>query len=402
MTATTPAGPAAGSAPSRRLLRGEPWLIALYALLAALVTWQQIHLGHINNFAMFRWSFFHLREGLSLYAPYAALYFDLYQYGPSFALFMAPFALPPVWLGLFLFNALNVAVFYYAVRRLLPGRTGLLALVLLFFEVLRATQNSETNALAAGLMVLAFLALERGQTQRAAAAIAVGALIKIFPLAAAALALPHRWRWRFGAALGACLALLLLAPLLVTPAGMLLQQYRWWGALEHSYGPLRLESVMALLALVVPGEWPNWPVQLLGTALVLLPFALRRADWDDAGFRRAMLYALLVYVLLFNHQAESPTFIIAMTGIVAWYLTARRRWYHHAVMAAAWLLVSLFSEILPASALIACCRPWHYKTVPVLIAWLVMLWELLAPVRAGTAADAGRGGTPTLAAERPA
>ena len=355
-----------------------------------LVTWQQIHIGHVNNFAMFRWSFFHLRQGLSLYAPYDALYYDLYQYGPSFALLIAPFALPPEWLGLFLFNALNVAVFYVAVRRLLPGRTGLLALGLLFFEVLRATQNSETNALAAGLMVLAFLALERGRAMRAAAAIALGTLIKIFPLAAAALALPHRWRWRFALALGASFILLLLAPLLVTPAGTLVQQYRWWGALEHSYGPLRLESVMALIALVVPGAWPNWPVQLLGTALMLLPFAVRRADWGDAVFRRAMLYALLVYVLIFNHQAESPTFIIAMTGIVAWYLTAERRWYHHAVLAASWVLVSLFSEILPARTLIACCRPWHYKTVPVVVAWLVMLWELLAPRRAAPpAAGAG-------------
>jgi hypothetical protein len=403
MTATTPPDAVFGSAPSRFPLRAEAWLVALYALLVAFVTGQQIHLGHINNFAMFRWSFFHLREGVSLYAPHLDHYYDLYQYGPSFALLMAPFAMPPVWLGLFLFNALNVGVFYYAVRRLLPGRTGQWALLLLFFEVLRATQNSETNALAAGLMVLAFLELERGRALRAAAAIAVGTLIKIFPLAAAALALPHRWRWRFGLALAAALALLLLAPLLVTPGGLLVQQYRWWGELERSYGPLRLESVMALLALVLPGDWPNWPVQLLGTALVLLPFAVRRADWGDTGFRRAMLCSLLVYVLLFNHQAESPTFIIAMTGIVAWYLTARRRWYHHAVMAASWVLVSLFSEILPAGALNACCRPWHYKTVPVVLAWAVMLWELLAPRHAALpAAGAAAAASPSAGAARPA
>ena len=379
MTATTTAGPTSGPAPSRRLLPGEAWLMALYALTTGFVTWQQIHLGHINNFALFRWSFFHLREGVSLYAPYDALYIDLYQYGPSFGLLIAPFALPPVWLGLLLFNALNVAVFYYAVRRLLPGRTGLLALLLLFFEVVRTTQNAENNAIVAAMFVLAFLWLERDRLWRAAAAIATVACFKIYPLAAAALALPHRSRWRFGLALAGALALFLLAPLLVTPGGTLIQQYRWWGDLQQVYGPLRLESAMALIALVVPGEWPNWPVQLVGTALVLLPFAVRRADWGDAGFRRAMLYSLLVYAVLFNHQAESPTFIIAMTGVVAWYLTVERRWYHHAVMAASWILVSLFSEILSGAALNACCRPWHYKTIPILLAWLIMQWELLAP-----------------------
>ena len=382
MTATTTSGPPSGSAPSRRLLPGEAWLIVLYALTAALVTWQQIHLDHINNFRMARWSFFQLLKGADLYAAYPAQYYDLYQYSPTFALLVAPFALPPMWLGLLLFNAFNIAVFYYAVRRFLPGRQGLIALLILYFEVLRSTQNLEINTLVVGLMILAFLWLESGRLMRAAAAICAGAAIKIFPLAAGALGLPHRWRIRFGLILAAGLALTILAPMVVTPASTLLQQYQWWHALETSYAPLRLESLMALLNLVVPGAWPNWPVQLAGTALLLLPYLVRRADWGDAGFRRAMLYLLLLYVILFNHQAESPTFIIAMTGVVAWYLTGPRRWYHHALLVLSWVLVSLFSEILTPSILKACCRPYHYKTIPILLVWLVMLWELLAP-RAG-------------------
>lgn len=373
---------AANRAAGRWPARGEIWLVLLYALTAALVTWQQIHIGHSDNFLIFRWSFFHLREGVNLYAPYPDLYVSLYQYGPSFGLLIAPFALPPVWLGLALFNSVNITVFYVAVRRLLPGRLGLVALALLYFEVLRTTQNTQNNALLAGLMILAFLWLERDRLGRAAAAVALGASYKIFPLAAAALALPHRRRMRFGLILAAALAALLLAPLLLTPASTLLQQYRWWGVAEQGFGTRRLESVMALIALVFPGTWPNWPVQAVGTALVLLPFLLRRTDWGDPLFRRGMLYSVLVYVVLFNHQAESPSFVIAMAGVVAWYLTVERRWYHHALMALSWVLVSLFSEILTPRVLNVCCRPYHYKTVPILLAWLVMQWELLAPRRA--------------------
>jgi hypothetical protein len=381
MTETATSGPTSGSARPQLLLRGESWLVALFALTAVFVTWQKLHLGHIDNFLIFRWSFFHLSEGVNLYAPYPSQYLSLFQYGPSFGVLIAPFALPPVWLGLLLFNSVNIAVFYYAVRRLLPGRTGLLALLLLFFEVLRTTQNTQNNTLLAGLMILAFFWLERDRLGSAAAAIALGASFKIFPLAAAALALPHRRRVRFGLLLAAALAALLLAPLLLTSVSTLLQQYRWWGGAEQGFGTRRLDSVMALFALFVPGAWPNWPVQAAGTALVLLPFLLRRADWADPLFRRGMLYSVLVYVVLFNHQAESPSFVIAMTGIVAWYLTGPRRWYHHTLMALAWVLVSLFSEILTARVLNVCCRPYHYKTIPVLFAWLVMQWELLAPHR---------------------
>jgi hypothetical protein len=403
MTVATasPAAPAPGArpapAPPRRWpARGEVWVLALYAATAVFVTWQELYIDHINNWRMARWSFYQLLHGGNLYAPAPGQFYDLYQYSPTFALLVAPFALPPMALGLLLFNAFNIAAFYYAVRRLLPGRQGLIALLILYFEVLRSSQNTEINTLVVGLIVLAFLWLERDRTGRAAAAIALGASIKIFPLAAGALALPHRWRWRFGVALAAALAVAVLAPLLATPAATLLQQYRWWFALEGHYSAtLRIESLMALLNLIVPGAWPNWPVQLAGTALLLLPYAVRRDDWGDAGFRRAMLCFLLLYVILFNHQAESPTFIIAMTGVVVWYLTGPRRWYHHALMASSWVLVSLFSEILPASVLNVCCRPYHYKTIPIFLVWLVMLWELLAPRRAG--------GTPAApAADAPA
>ncbi len=403
MTAVTasPASPAPGAhpapAPFRRWpARGEIWIVALYALTAAFVTWQQLHLDHINNWRMARWSFYQLLQGGDLYAPQPAWFFDLYQYSPTFALLVAPFALPPLWLGLLLFNTFNIGVFYYAVRRFLPGRLGLAALLILYFEVLRSTQNTEINTLVTGLILLAFLWLEGGRVWGAAAAIAAGAAIKIFPLAAGALALPHRWRWRFGVALAAALAAVILAPLLVTPASTLLQQYHSWAALEGRYGAaLRIDSLMALLNLVIPGAWPNWPVQLAGTLLLLLPYLARRADWGDGGFRRAMLFLLLQYVILFNHQAESPTYIIAMTGVVLWYLTGPRRWYHHALMAFSWTLVSLFSEILPASVLNVCCRPFHYKAIPIALVWLVMLWELLAPRR-------DHGALPARAADAPA
>jgi hypothetical protein len=375
--------------------RSEIMVAALYALTAVFVTWQELHLDHINNWHLARWSFLHLVQDVNLYAPYPALFFDLYQYSPTFALLIAPFAVVPVWLGLLLFNGVNIAVYYYAVRRLLPGRAGLVALVILYFEMVRTTQNTEINTLITGLIVLAFLWLEEGGLIRPAAAIAVGVAIKIFPLAAGALGLPHRWRWRFGAALAAALSLAILAPLVVTPVATLVQQYRWWAELEAHYGAtLRIDSLMALMSLVIPGAWPNWPVQLAGTALLLLPYFVRRADWGDPGYRRAMLYLLLLYLILFNHQAESPTFIIAMTGVVAWYLTGPRRWHHHALMGLSLLLVSLFSVVLPGSVLNECCRPYHYKTIPILLVWLVMLWELLAPRRAGAAPPGAATGAP--------
>lgn len=360
--------------------RAEWALLALYAVTTLFVAWQQLRLGHVNNFLTFRGGWTHLVAGANAYAAYPPL--DYFKYSPTFALLMAPFAVLPLWLGVALFDAANVFLLYYAVRRALPDGRGLAALALLYFEVLRTTQNTQVNAALAALMVLTFLALERERQARGALALALGTLIKVFPLAAAACALPHRRRARFFVLLGATAAALLVVPLLVTSPATLLQQYRWWtGLMASDVATSRLDSVMALLNLVLPGDWPNWPVQLAGTALVLLPLALHRDRWRDASFRRRMLAALLAYVVLFNHRTESPTLVVGMTGVVLWYLEGPRRWYHHALMAFAWVVVSLSSEVLPARVLDVCCRPYHYKIVPILLAWLVMLRELLAPAR---------------------
>ncbi|MFI5279901.1 MAG: glycosyltransferase family 87 protein, partial [Gemmatimonadales bacterium] len=163
-----------GTAPGRWPLRGEIWLVLLYALTAAFVTWQELHLDHVNNWRMARWSFFHLVQGANLYAAYPDKYYDLYQYSPTFALLVAPFAVPAMWLGLLSFNTVNIAVYYYAVRRLLPERLGLVALLILYFEVVRTTQNTEINTLITGLIILSFLWLEGGRLMRPAAAIAAG------------------------------------------------------------------------------------------------------------------------------------------------------------------------------------------------------------------------------------
>jgi Gpi18-like mannosyltransferase len=76
---------------------------------------------------------------------------------------------------------------YYAVQRLLPAREARLALALAFLEFLAAMQHaSSTNTVVAALVILAFVALEDQQQGVAALAIALGALMKIYPLARSA------------------------------------------------------------------------------------------------------------------------------------------------------------------------------------------------------------------------
>jgi len=151
-----------------------------------------------GNFEIFRTASQHLISGVDLYAEYPAKHSDRFKYSPTFALLFAPFAWIPWPIALFLWSSLNAFVLFVAVERVLPGRAGMLAMLCLLLEVLRGMQNAQSNALVAGLIILAFSALERANAWRAAGAVMLGACVKIFPLAALSFAIPRRLTLRTG------------------------------------------------------------------------------------------------------------------------------------------------------------------------------------------------------------
>jgi hypothetical protein len=307
----------------RRAIASEIFWLAVYIVTALVATGICLE-RRCNNFLIFRSAFEHLAAGSNLYASYPAEHADLFKYSPTFALLFAPFARLPFSLALLFWNFLNVLLIFLAIRLALPPDRRLAALQLAGLGLITTVDGSQSNGLIAALIVFAFVALERGRLTSAAFAIAAGVLIKLFPLAAAAFALPRRDRWRF-AALGCVIGLLLIAaPLAVTDPHTLSAQYRWWYAMGSADALDRGVSAMRLLHLAVGYDGPNWPIQLAGTVLLLFPLVVQRNRWSDPDFRRRFLASLLVYTVIFNHKAEQPSFVIAVVGVAIWYAVTPR------------------------------------------------------------------------------
>jgi hypothetical protein len=246
-------------------------------------------------------------------------------------------------------------------------------------------QRSQSNSLVTALVILAYLAFEERKQLGAACAIAVGAAVKIFPLAALSLAVFYRGRLRFAVLVAAAMAAVLALPLLVVSPTELAAQYQSWRVVESvdalsvggGGGGGLYGGVMQQLRIWLGVSWPNWPVQLVGTVLLLLPIA-RVREWKWSEFRLRFLCSLLVYLVIFNHQSESPSFVIAVTGIAIWFVITPRSWWHDTVMVLTIVVVSLSStDITPRSWQQHFFVHYRLKTVPCTIAWLTMLWEQL-------------------------
>ena len=362
-----------------RLRRTANWPLAAYLLAILGVTVQKgLITADVGNYIIFRQSFYRLISGADIYNPPPGEITG-FLYSPTFALLFAPFAIWPLPIGLLLWNGVNALAVYYGLTRVLPSRAAQLALAIVFLDVVRSLQNSQSNALVAGLILLAFVALERGRVAGAAGAVFTGAFIKIFPIAAGALAIfgPPGRRLRFllwCVLIGLALAAL---PLLVLPPVAVSAVYQeWYGVLQRDTG-LRGQSVMRILSDWFGSAAPNWTIQLAGALLLLVPVALRRDAWGDGGFRRLFLCSLLVFLVIFNHQAESPSFVIATCGIAIWYVSSRREWWRTALLAFTLLAVTvsrlfffpyqLYDDVIHSHALDA---------LSCLLVWLVMQVEL--------------------------
>ena len=338
-----------------------------------------------GNFEIFRAASRHLLSGQDLYAEYPAEHTDRFKYSPTFALLFTPLAWIPWPVALFLWSALNASLLFVAVERVLAGRPAMLALGLLLLEVLRGMQNAQSNALVAALIVLSFAAIERHRGWRAALAVALGACVKIFPLAALTFAIPRRRVVRTGLAAAVVGVALLSLPLALLSPTALAAQYGSWRGVETTDAQQRWFSVMELLHRITGVAWPNWPLQLLGTIALLAPLAIRRERWDEARFRLLYLCSVLLYVVLFNHQAERASYLIAFTGATIWFASEARTRTRTSLYALAALTIPVMSTLIPGDWLRTPGVVTYRLALPCLAIWLVIQRDLLGPAAARSA-----------------
>ena len=357
------------------LVLDQRTLLFIYVAAALVVTIQRGVFGFPNDFAIFRASFWNLIGNNDLYVLRLDQARDYFKYSPSFALLFAPFAVLPFALGLFFWNLLNALAIFFALRALLPREQWAIAQILVALPALRSLQSSQSNALVAALIIIALVCLERGWLWRGGLAIALGTIIKIFPAVAVIFGLPRKDRVRAILVTGLCTTILIALPLLVIPPSALAAQYQSWAALERRESALVGSSAMELLR-NAGITWPAWPVQLIGFAILLVVLLLRRRDWNDRNLRLQFLGFVMVFCVVFNHRAERQAAVIALAGMVIWYLASPRQVWRTTLFAVVYLLVVITgSEVMPDAIKSVLSAPIRFS-IPLTVLWLVMLGDL--------------------------
>ena len=331
-----------------------------------------------NNYLIFKNSFFHLLDNENLYVLYKSQQIDLFKYSPTFSLFFAVFANLPDWLGLFLWNGLNALVFYALWQIKFPSvknKFWIWAFVLI--EFITNIQSSQSNGLMAGLMILGYVFLERKNLLLATLMIVLSAYIKVFGVVAFALfhLCPEKWK-AVGYSIMWAIVLFVLPLLVISPSELLIQ-YQNWLVMMRVDAPVPFSlSVVGWLKYWFHYEPNGMYVLGVGTIMFLAPF-IRFVQYKNPVYKQLVLASVLMWVVLFNHKAESPTFIIAVAGVAIWYFSQPTSLVKKIMLG----LVLLFTQLAPTDLFPFFVRdeifkPYVIKVVPVIIVWLKVQFDI--------------------------
>ena len=379
----------------------NPWIVgAILALVVVAISVQSAIGGvkhfdqsgfaytHYNNYVIFRQSYTHLVAGQDLYRLYPAEYWDLFKYSPAFALLVAPLAWMPVLPGLILWNACN-ALMLLAGFSALPGlapRARMYAFAFVLIELITSLQSAQSNALIAGLIILALVQLESRRVALATLFITLTVVIKLFGVVAFALLLLYPGRWKGAAWALAWIAIFAALPLLVVDVSQLTMLYRsWYELLQNDHS--------ASLGLSVSGWLVTWfgvEQKLLtvaaGAVLFCLPL-LRRSLYRDLRFRALYLASCLLWIVIFNHKAESPTFVIAIAGVAIWFAFSEPSPLNVALLLLTFVFTNLSStDVFPRSIKVQWVTPYVLKAVPCILVWMKIVLDQVTMSRRADAA----------------
>jgi len=347
-------------------------------------------LGDINNFLIYKQVFWHTIEQRHLYLSYPQEYADVNHYGPLFSVLIAPFALMPVFVGCFFWCLLNVAVLFYAIKKLpvtiLQQRWILLIGV---FELITSIHSVQFNPMLCGMILLSFTALEKEDIALSAFLIVAGTLIKIYSVVGLLFFLftPHKKKFILYCA-GWFVALFCLPMLLSSPSFIIESYKNWLAVIVEKNGQnivssmnsgMQDISVMGMIRRIFGVyQMPNIFVTLPAGILMLLP--LGRVDfWKNQAYRLHYLALLLLGLVIFSSSAESPTYVIAVVGYLIWHVQQpNNNTLGFKMLMALVLLLTIFSptDVFPRFIREQYVLRYSLKALPCFIAWLAVVYTL--------------------------
>jgi hypothetical protein len=339
-----------------------------------------------NNYLIFKYTTLHSLGGENMYGQHPGEYLDKNHYGPFFALFFAPFALLPNWLGHLFWVTFLVGSLYLAIRQL-PleewQKNGIMLICL--NDLLTASFNVQFNIAIAAMIVYTFVLIWQRKDLWAPLPILMGTFVKLYGIVGFAFFFFVKDKWKFILWSAIWTVVLFVAPMILSSPQYVIDMYLQWykylvikngenvsltsyqdisiiGFVRRSFGDPTISSLPFLLTMVV----------LYGLSF------LRISRYKDPAYQLLLLSSTLMFPVLFSSSSESSTYIIVFVGIAIWFvIQPELDWKVWTLLILAFVFGSLNTVDIYPSAMRTWLRIHSIKAVPCTLIWLRILYEMM-------------------------
>ncbi|WP_082489446.1 glycosyltransferase family 87 protein [Pedobacter sp. Leaf176] len=358
----------------------------IYILLAIIAGVKQYSHDSYNNYAIFKYVYWHTIDLQNLYHNYPE-YLDSNHYGPLFSIFIAPFAILPDGLGMILWNIANVLILLWGIYSL-PisiNKRSIIAWICAH-ETLTALFSFQFNIALAGIIILSFSYLLKKKEIQSAFFIAFGTLVKLYGIVGLAFFFFTRNKLKFILGGVTTIMILFVLPMAISSPAFIIQSYHdWYSSLVHkneinaSLTSFQDISVMGMFRRISGNvNIPNGPFIIGGILIFALPY-LRINQYKNLAFRLMLLASTLIFTVIFSSGSESPTYIIAFAGVAIWFVTQPnpKSILVLTLFIFAFVLTSLSpTDFIPKAAK-EFIRLYSLKALPCALIWLTIVYQMM-------------------------
>ena len=139
---------------------------------------------------------------------------------------------------------------------------------------------------------------------------------------------------------------------------------------------------MGILVNLVKVPFSVKSIEISGTVILILTtlYLAMRKNYEQVKW--FVLAYVLIWVIIFNHTAESSTYVIAITGVAIWYLASKRGYLEKGLLLITFILSILSpTDIFPDYLKEHLIKPYALKALGPSLIWIYIQISLFVPQR---------------------
>ncbi|MDR6462045.1 glycosyltransferase family 87 protein [Chryseobacterium sediminis] len=372
-----------------KILLNPKYIFGVYLIISVVTAISKYLRGDyaINNYLIFKNVFFNTIHQKNLFIHYPDLYFDLNHYGVFFSALIAPFAMMPDWLGISLWNIANTFIFIYGIYKL-PFSDSKKAIfgLLCLQEYITAALSLQFNVALTGLLLLSAVYIYERKEVKSVTAILIGIFVKIYGIVGLTQFFFIKNKTKFILSGIAIAVLFFVLPMVYSSPQFVIQCYTDWfqsivekNSENQVLGNMQDISLMGFVRRILgDASISNLVFLAGGLPLFALPY-IRIKQYKHYAFQLMILASTLLFLVLFSSSSESPTYIIAVVGVLIWFFLQKERTPLIIGLLVFVIIFTCFStsDLFPKFVKENYIIKYSLKAVPCIVIWLRVTYELL-------------------------